>query len=291
MSAPNINISSENILGKCDLKCSYNFKYVESNSTAKNNGVIISLTYDNNSVPPVIYNNQKYNVSNIRIMTPSIHLFNNVQASAEIVIEHVPVTGGKLFAVGIPITSSSDTSNASSLLTDIIQTVAANAPAPNDSTNLNMSNFTLQQIVPSKPFFSYSTQVEDWVVFGILDAIPLSDSVLATLGQIIKPFPIPTPGESLFYNSAGPNTGTGLDDGIYISCSPTGSSGEETGVAFAKNPTSYDLSSISNDPVVQTIFQIIVGCILFIIIFLIINYGYALIPSDSIKIPSISNIT
>ena len=41
---PNINISVQNIQGKCDLKCSYNFKYPESNTTAKNNGVFISLT-------------------------------------------------------------------------------------------------------------------------------------------------------------------------------------------------------------------------------------------------------
>ena len=31
MSIPNINISTKNITGKCDLKCSYQFKYEESN--------------------------------------------------------------------------------------------------------------------------------------------------------------------------------------------------------------------------------------------------------------------
>ena len=30
----NINISSQNVQGKCDLKCSYNFKYPETNVVA-----------------------------------------------------------------------------------------------------------------------------------------------------------------------------------------------------------------------------------------------------------------
>ena len=53
MSDQNINISPENVAGKCDLKCSYAFKYSESNSTATNQGVQITITYDNSSVPPV----------------------------------------------------------------------------------------------------------------------------------------------------------------------------------------------------------------------------------------------
>jgi hypothetical protein len=59
MSTQNINISPSNVKGRCDLKCSYSFKYSESNSTAKNNGVVIDLTYDSTSTPPVNYNNGK----------------------------------------------------------------------------------------------------------------------------------------------------------------------------------------------------------------------------------------
>ena len=38
----NINISPQNVQGYCDMKCSYNFNYQESGSTATNNGVMIS---------------------------------------------------------------------------------------------------------------------------------------------------------------------------------------------------------------------------------------------------------
>ena len=143
MGTQNINISRENIQGKCDLKCAYNFKYSESNSTARNNGVYISLTYDNSSVPPVLYNNEKYNVTNILITCPSLHTFNGAQAPAEIVIEHTPVKGGGQLFVAIPFSSSSESSTASNLVTKIIQSVATNAPSQGNSTNLSLTDFNL----------------------------------------------------------------------------------------------------------------------------------------------------
>ena len=287
MSAENINISRQNIKGKCDLKCSYNFKYAESNLTAKNNGVMIQLTYDNSSVPPVVYNNQKYTVSKIGITSPSIHIFNGATTDAEIFIEHTPVSGGNSLSVAIPIKSSSESSDASFFINEIIQNVATNAPAQRETTNINISGFTLQKIVPTKPFFSYSTSTEDWIVFGILDAIPLNSNTLSTLKEIIKPFPIPTPGDELFFNASGPNAGAGLGDGIYISCKPTGSSIEEMPVEYAKNTTSYDLSHLFDNPTTKIIFQVIFGCSIFILLFFIISYVYSFITTGSVKLPLI----
>jgi carbonic anhydrase len=284
MSTQNINISRENVKGKCDLKCSYNFKYSESNSTAKNNGVMLSLTYDNSSVSPVMYNNEKYTVSKIVITCPSIHLFNGSTTDAEIFIEHTPVKGGPNLMVGIPIKSSTESSTASNLITEVIQSVGTNAPAQGDSTNLNLSGFTLENIIPQKPFYSYTeSETADWIVFDILEAIPLNNTTLSTLSQIIKPFPIPTPGASLFFNSAGPNSGGNIGDGIYISCKPVGSSEEETAVEYTKNTPSYDLSNMMENPVTKTIFQIIIGCIIFIIVFSFISYAYTFITGSSLS--------
>jgi len=289
MSTQNINISPQNISGSCDLKCAYNFKYSESNTTAKNNGVMISLTYDNSSVPPVTYNNQRYTVSNILITCPSIHSFNGALAAAEICIEHVPVKGGPNLFVAIPMISSSESSTASNLITEIIQSVSTNAPSNGDSTNLNISGFTLQNIVPEKPFFTYTApDNNEWIVFGIMYAIPLSSSILITLGQIIKPFPIPTPGNELFINKRGPNSSGKMGDGIYISCQPTGSSTEETEVTYSTNTSSNDTSSFLDNSAVKTTLQILIGCILFIVIFLLLNFVYTYITTGAAKIPSLS---
>jgi hypothetical protein len=288
-----INISPKNVEGKCDVKCAYQFKYPQTNLTAKNNGVFISLTCDNSTVPPVNYNFEKYNVGQILIVTPSIHLFNNEYANAEILIEHEPVKGGPKLFVCIPINTSSNSTTASHNLTEIIQDVSTNAPRDGESTTINIYNFTLDAIVPKKPFFSYTgidinKAVAEFVVFGLIEAIPLSSDTLASLSKIIKAFPIKTPGNSLFFNSSGPN-GNLENDGIYISCNPTGSSTEETSVSYLKNNTpNYNLGSLFKNPLIQIILQILFGCILFIVTFITLNYVFNKAVYSSIKIPGIS---
>jgi carbonic anhydrase len=268
-----INITNDNVKGKCDLKCSYNFKYSDSNTTATNDGVMISLTYENSGVQPVLYNNQKYNVTKVYITSPSIHLFDGSLTDAEICIEHTPIKGGSLLSVGIPIKSSSESSTASLYLTEIINGVANNAPSEGDSTTLNINNFSLQQIVPNKPFFSYTDADNntDWIVFSGFESIPLSSGLLTTLGKIIKPFTLPMMGGNIFFNSSGPNS-VSIGDGIYIKCNPTGSSSDETTVEYAKNTTSNDWSKILENPVTQIILK---GLLIFIIT-LLIFYGISL---------------
>jgi carbonic anhydrase len=291
MSTQSIDISKQNISGKCDLKCAYNFDYPESNVTAKNSGVLINLTYDNSKTPPVTYNTQKYTVTGISITSPSLHLFDGATTDAEIIIEHIPVKGGPLLKVGIPIKSSSESSDASFLLTEIIESTATNAPSQDESTNINISGFTINKIVPNKPYYSYTdNNKDDWIVFGILEAIPLNSNTLSTLQQIIKPFPLPMIGGGLFVNSSGPNS-TKVGDGIYISCKPTGSSNEETIVEHSKNAISYDFSNMLDNPVTKIIFQIIIGCILFILVFLMFSYAYSFITNDEIKMPSLPNFS
>jgi hypothetical protein len=292
MSTENIDISRKNVIGKCDLKCAYNFKYSQSNSTAKNNGVNITLTYDNTSVPPVLYNNQQYTVSNVVINCPSVHYFNGAQVGAEITIEHGPVKGGQNLYVCIPIISSTESSNASVLLNEIIESVATNAPVEGESTNLNLSDFNLQNVVPNKPFFSYTDDKNnDFIVFGFLESIPLSSNTLTTLSQIIQPFPISTLGSSLFYNSSGPNSTGNIGGGIYISCSPTGASEEEVPVDYSKNTTTYNFSNMLQSPIFKLIFQLIIGLMLTIIVFSVISYIYSFLTSGAAKLPSMPKFT
>ena len=292
MSTQNIDISRKNVIGKCDLKCAYNFKYSQSNTTAKNNGINITLSYDKTSIPPVLYNNQKYIVSNIVLYCPSIHFFNNSQLAAEISIEHSPVNGGPNLNVCIPINSSTDSSNATIILNEIIESVATNAPVEGETTNLNLSDFNLENIIPNKPFFSYTDDKNtDFIVFGILEAIPLNSNTLKTLSQIIKPFSISTLGNSLFYNSSGPNSTGNIGGGIYISCSPTGNSEEEIPVDYSKNTTTYNFSNMIQSPIFKIIFQFIIGLLLTIFVFSIFSYLYSFFTKYSSKNSFIPKIT
>jgi carbonic anhydrase len=271
-----INISSTNVYGNCDLKCSYNFKYSESNTVAKNNDNFISLTYDKGTTTPVVYNNNNYYVSKINVYSQSLHKFDNNYTNAEFVIEHVPEKGGDMLYVCIPIISSTNSSDASNVLTGIIESVATNAPRKNESTNINISNFNLNTIVPKKPFYAYNgTQglVGNVIVFGINYAIPLNSNILTKLSKIIKPFPITVTGGTLFLNNKGPNN-TNVKEGIYISCQPTGSSNEEVEVVSNKSQVDFDLSSMLNNPTTVLILQIFIGIILSVIIFYMLNFSY-----------------
>jgi hypothetical protein len=283
-----INISKDSIKGKCDLKCFYNFNYNISNITAKNRGVMITLTYDKSHSSPVTYNTEKYSVSKIFITCPSIHTFNKNQASGELVIEHIPDAGGNQLNVSIPFTNSSEATTASILITEIIDSVASNAPAQGETVNVNINNFTLQNIVPKKPFYSYTDKSNiDWIVFDIQNAIPLSKSTLKTLGSIIEPFPISVEGNGLYYNSSGPNTSNVNDsDGIYISCQPTGSSGE-IGVLFDTNTTNYNLGTLFSSSGGSLFLQIFFGIVAFILLFIGLNHLYSYFISDSTKLTQV----
>jgi hypothetical protein len=286
-----INISQKNIYGKCDLKCAYNFKYKESSLNVKNNGINIALIYDNSNIPPVSYNEEKYTVSKIMIFAPSLHLFNENKVDAEIIIEHIPESGGQNLFVCVPIIKSSDSTNASSLLSQVIAGVAANAPAANETTTLNISGFTLSSIIPKRPFFSYSgtysNSTADFIVFGKNFAIPLKDKVVNALGSIIKPFNLPMIGDNLFFNSKGPNSSGNIGDGIYISCQPTGSSEEQIEITNTKNSSESDMENLIDKSTLKLIIKIVV---VFIVIFLSLGFVFSKLTDTKIKMPAFKGI-
>jgi hypothetical protein len=280
-----INISRQNVTAVCDLKCAYNFKYPETSLTAVNYETMILFSFDQSNTPPVIYNQQKYNVENMLLVTPSVHTFNGATTSAELVISHTPVLGGNQLAVCIPINQSSDSNAASNLVTELIQSVANNAPAQGETTTINISGFTLNTIVPVKPFYSYTdNNNSDYIIFDILDAIALNSDTLSSLAQIIRPFPLPTPGGNLFYNKNGPNL-SNVGDGIYIKCKPTGSSSKEVPVEYSKNNTQrFSFNNFFNNSTFKMILNICISLIIFIIIFGGISFGYSYLTGSPINI-------
>lgn len=267
-----INISSENVTGNCDLKCNYSLNYSTSNCVAQNNGFYIQLSYDATKMPPVTYNNNKYNVQDVTIFSPSIHQFNGSLSPAEIVISHFPVSGGVPMNVAIPIIQSGDSTTASGILQQIINGVSTGAPSQGETTNLNnITNFNLENIVPLKPYYSYNDTKNDWIVYGNENAISLNQQTLTTLSQIIQPLPnVMCPsGPLIFYNNSGPSK-KASNEGIYIDCKPTGFSEEETYITENKSTIKNDL--FSGD--YSYILNILLYCISFIITVACIYYGF-----------------
>lgn len=273
----------------CDLKCAYNFDYPDTNLVATNSGMLIQIAFDNNTATPVVYNQQKYSVASMMIVSPSVHFFNGNQSNpagnqvnAEILITHTPSVSGNTLIVCIPIIQSNDTNEASNLVTNIIQSVANSANKQGQRVNIN-TNITLNTIVPNKPFFSYTDgKNTDFIVFDAFDAITLNSTTLTSLQQIIKPFSIPTPGTSLFYNKNGPNN-SNIGDGIYIQCNPVGASKEKVPVEYSKNSSSFDIFSGNNENVIKIILQIMFVVLIFgVMVFIFMWFRKAKIPVSQI---------
>jgi len=268
-----VNISAQKITGKCDLKCAYNFDYPTTNVIAYNEGIFIALRFDNQTSTPVTFNNTKYNVVQMLISSPSIHLFNGSKTAAELIIMHSPQNGGPYFSVCIPIVQSDNSSDASNLVTEIIQLVSSGAPATGETTTLSISNFTLNNIVPKKPFYNFNSTLlgGSCIAYGNTFAIPLSQTTLSKLTSIIKPFNISDTNDGeLFINSNGPNQ-TSSSDGIYISCSPTGNSEETTDTT--SNTTTNTNSSSSGFSFDIKKYASILWILLFIVIIIVIIAG------------------
>jgi hypothetical protein len=261
-----INIAPQSVSGECDLKCAYNYKYESSNSTLTNNLYFLSLSYDQQKESPVTYNGAKYNVSSVKLYKPSLHKYMGSPADAELIIEHNPVNGGELLCVCIPIRQGAS----DNILTNIVKSASSSAPAKGDKTNI--ANISLQSLIPNKQFYNYSNiKGGDYIVFGLLNALSLSDATLATLGAIIQPFEMQMKGDNLFLNRKGPNTSKeNIDgDGIYIDCQPTGMSEETIDVV-----TDTSHTNIFDDPNVLYAIKLIMSCILFIVVLFAFNFFY-----------------
>jgi len=284
-----INISRQNKAGDCSLKCSYSYDYHNSSVIATNAGFSINLSYDKANIPPVIYNTNKYEVEGISIYSPSIHLFDENHTDAEIIISHKPLVSGPTLVVAIPITISGDSTTSSRTLVQIINSISSNAHTQGQSTNINISDFNLNNFIPAKkPLYSYTdNSLINWIVFGKENAIGLNQNTLNTLKTIIKPYPGILPkGPDIFYNVSGPTKGlSGNNDQIYIDCQPVTSSEEEVDISTSKSAISYDLIN----PTTILIFQILIVCILFFIILFGLNYGYQYISNYDVSFPKFGN--
>jgi hypothetical protein len=241
-----INIAPRDIAGKCNQKCAYDFKYEASNSTASNNGLFVSLTYDNTKTQSVIYGSKQYNVTSIMLFAPSLHNYLGNTTNAELVVKHDQIDGGpSSLYVCVPIVQSSDNSLAGSMLSTAIQNIAKYAPGNSETTTLNSSSFSLQTLIPNAPFFNYVNTGKDfpgdYIVFGRMSAIPLPQKIIELLTSIIKPYPTTMTGEKIYINEIGPNHKK-ADEGIYIDCNPTGSSEEETDIVNDKQDQSFTLT-------------------------------------------------
>jgi hypothetical protein len=178
---------------------------------------------------------------------------------AEIMIEHIAVSGSRKLFVCIPIRQSGGDS--SKLLSEVVNGTAKKAPAVSETTTVTVNEpLSFNDIIPKGPFFSYTgkygEETCDFIVYGKLLSIPFSETDIKTLQEMIKPFNLPMLGENLFVNPKGANSeGVSKENGIYINCQPTGTSEETTEVTTTSTSSSSDSMTGWSDSTINKLWK------------------------------------
>jgi len=267
-----IDISQQNVIGNCRLKCDYQYQYVESNSTITNKGDYLLLSYS--AQTPVKYNSQTYSVNEIRLYQPSLHSYSQVKSDAEIIIVHISSSSPNMLLVCIPIKNTTAQSAASQMLDKIISTASSLTPSEGESTTLSSSGFNLNDFIPKNGFFSYKgtlpyqpcTSTADYIVYNNLFSsyIDITLDSITKLQNIIKSNTYdvkPNSGVELFYNKHGASSLSNINNDIYIDCAPVGESEEMKTVVYStSSPITFN--SLSGN----IFFMTFIMCIIFFII-------------------------
>jgi hypothetical protein len=223
-----------------------------------------------------------YNVQELRIYTPSLHSYSGTKTDAELIVIHNSPTGLKPLLVCIPIRTSNATSISSNLFKTLINTMASNAPSDGETTSVNFDNYNLNNLVPRKPFFSYTATEPyqpcsgsvDYIVFGpAISSLDINSETLKIMKKIIKTNEYDVKkGPLLFYNGKGPGQGGAGGDDIYIDCQPVGTS-DESEIVITDNGSSYDytIDDVWSSPFFQLIIAIIVFSLLFYLLSVIFS--------------------
>jgi len=232
----------------CDLKCEYSFKYPQSGLNISNRGEYLSLKTDSSNSPPVTFNANNYEVTDMRIYQPSLHSYNGNKADAEVIVVHNNVSSQGNLLVCVPILVGGSSSNVDSLsiFDTIISEVSKTANSPGTQTTVNIPTFSIGKFIPQKPYYSYTGTLPyspcngeyDYVVFSKDNnaALSISPTAFSSLQQVITAngSSINNNNNGVFFNKNGPTPLTGSTGGdLYMECLPTGSEGE-TLVPLAK---------------------------------------------------------
>ena len=149
MSCPNpdspINITTTANVLSCQVFCSYMHQYKDSACTATYFPDHIKLSYDATTSAAVTFNNEGYNVREINIYAPSIHMYDGSPADAELLIIHDGA--GKKLIVSIPLVQANGaTTTSAKILDEIISKFSSTVDKTktNDSQLINVHNYNME---------------------------------------------------------------------------------------------------------------------------------------------------
>ena len=235
-----MNLTENAIVNVCEDKCSLSFNFPNSPSCViTNSDNLFSITYEiASSYSPVTFNNSQYYFTSntIYLALSSVHEYNGSYNTAELFFYLTDSTNQTL-CISIPINSKA--SSSSPLLTNILTDIVDyQINESGESKTVNITNFTLNDIIPYKPYYYYQNDNVNVVAYGIEHALYIQESILTSLSSYItvlsesekaQIFPYTT---TLLQNTKGPTTSQSGE--IYIDCQPVNSSIETSIYTFNK---------------------------------------------------------
>lgn len=241
-----MNLTENAVVNICEDKCSLSFNYPNSPSCViTNSGNLFNISYQlENSYSPVTFNNsQFYFHSNvIYLALPSIHEYNGSDTTAELFFCLTDNTNQTL-CISIPINSNAK--NSSPLLTNILSDIVDyQINESGESKTININDFTLNDIIPYKPYYYYENDNTNVIAYGIENALYISESTLSTLSSYITNIPDSVKAiifpytSTLLKNIKGPSISKSGE--IYIDCQPVNSSKETSIQMFKKQSGETD---------------------------------------------------
>lgn len=273
---------------KCNNKCNFSFNYYNSNCKAEIFKYYIELTYDQATVPPVLFNSIQYKVDSVRIYVPSLTHYNvtgsngnSTVADGEIVINHLPFNNNSVLPllVCIPIKVSSSDTLASNILSNIISQLQTLNPAFETQVTLNIgtySPYNLDAFIPTRSHYYYYQAQFPTTPTGAFKDYNIQQNIITFLEADTSVFisqnnlnwlkskisntnvqaDVSTP-----YFISDHNASSSIPSDVYIECSHVGDSEEEDIYYFAKS--SYFGQDAIDKFFKNNLLQIIIGIVLF----------------------------
>ena len=257
----NINID---ISDKCDLKCKLTLEYptegIDISRKSENSFDSVECTnLQFTGQANIKYNYQLYQLDQINIFKPSLHLYAGRRIEAELVLVH----GNVLLC--IPVISKPY----SGVLDEILNKLDSNTTA----------NIKLDTIVPKKPFYAYSGSISnssqgpyDIIVFRKMDALSINEEWFKTLKihDGSEKFELDN-NEKISYNKNGPINGN-IDQVFPITCEPIIDSEDiEQPKPPSRSPlglSEKEMANLANKAIVQ----IVVGMLIIILLYYVFSF-------------------
>lgn len=281
-----INVSSS-ISNEGGEKTNFYYNYGNSSCSITNKDTYLDIDcFDgNNQVGSGL--NGKLFVSNVRLYSPSINMYDGEKTEAELIITHSG--GGKHLYLCIPIRSTSGGGTSVSWFNQIIPY----APSTNGTTKaINVSSFSLNKVIPKAELIVYEGGTFPWgcnrgdslLAFKRTDSINISKSNLRALKKLIKSasFNVQNNPDYVKINRNGTKAGPGKKSGSSSSSTLTCTPIIDQNGNNIENPDNSTWTSNKKFDLEKNIFkywQIIMGIIVGIIVLAIITLGIRKIRS------------